>query len=141
VVVDVPEDSCAVTEETFGPLLVVNRVPDVDEAVRRSNATTYGLGASVFSRARGEEIAGRLRCGMVAVNGVISFAGIPGLPFGGVGDSGFGRIHGEDGLREFARPQAVARQRFPLPVPVTSFSRTAATMKALVGLVRARHGR
>jgi hypothetical protein len=58
-----------------------------------------------------------------------------------VGDSGFGRIHGEDGLREFARPQAVARQRFPLPVPVTSFSRTAATMKALVGLVRARHGR
>jgi hypothetical protein len=78
---------------------------------------------------------------MVAVNGVISFAGIPGLPFGGVGDSGFGRIHGEEGLREFARPQAVARQRFPLPVPVTSFSRTAGTMKALVGLVRARHGR
>ena len=141
VIVDVPEESSAVTEETFGPLLVVNRVPDVDEAVRRANATAYGLGASVFSRARGEEIAGRLRCGMVAVNGVISFAGIPGLPFGGVGDSGFGRIHGEDGLREFARPQAVARQRFPLPVPVTSFSRTAATMKALVGLVRARHGR
>jgi acyl-CoA reductase-like NAD-dependent aldehyde dehydrogenase len=141
VVLDVPEDSCAVTEETFGPLLVVNRVPDVDEAVRRANATAYGLGASVFSRARGEEIAGRLRCGMVAVNGVISFAGIPGLPFGGVGDSGFGRIHGEDGLREFARPQAVASLRFPLPVPVTSFSRTASTMKALVGLVRLRHGR
>jgi acyl-CoA reductase-like NAD-dependent aldehyde dehydrogenase len=141
VIVDVPEDSSAVTEETFGPLLVVNRVPDVDEAVRRANATAYGLGASVFSRARGEEIAGRLRCGMVAVNGVISFAGIPGLPFGGVGDSGFGRIHGEDGLREFARPQAVASQRFPLPVPVTSFSRGARTMKALVGLVRVRHGR
>jgi acyl-CoA reductase-like NAD-dependent aldehyde dehydrogenase len=141
VIVDVPEDSRAVTEETFGPLLVVNRVPDVDEAVRRANATAYGLGASVFSRARGEEIAGRLRCGMVAVNGVISFAGIPGLPFGGVGDSGFGRIHGEDGLREFARPQAVASQRFPLPVPVTSFSRGAHTMKALIGLVRLRHGR
>src|ERR671915_420659 len=129
VIVDVPEDSSAVTEETFGPLLVVNRVPDIDEAVRRANATAYGLGASVFSRARGEEIAGRLRCGMVAVNGVISFAGIPGLPFGGVGDSGFGRVHGEDGLREFARPQAVASQRFPLPVPVTSFSRGAHTMK------------
>jgi acyl-CoA reductase-like NAD-dependent aldehyde dehydrogenase len=141
VIVDVPEDSSAVTEETFGPLLVVNRVPDIDEAVRRANATAYGLGASVFSRARGEEIAGRLRCGMVAVNGVISFAGIPGLPFGGVGDSGFGRIHGEDGLREFARPQAVASQRFPLPVPVTSFSRGAHTMKALLGLVRVRHGR
>ncbi|MHA6627649.1 aldehyde dehydrogenase family protein [Pseudonocardia sichuanensis] len=141
VIVDVPEDSAAVTEETFGPLLVVNRVPDLDEAVRRANAGRYGLGASVFSRARGEEIAGRLRCGMVSVNGVISFAGIPGLPFGGVGDSGFGRIHGEDGLREFARPQAVARQRFRLPVPVTSFSRTSRTMKALLGVVRVRHGR
>jgi acyl-CoA reductase-like NAD-dependent aldehyde dehydrogenase len=141
VIVDVPEDSTAVTEETFGPLLVVNRVPDVDEAVRRANGTGYGLGATVFSRARGEEIAARLRCGMVSVNGVISFAGIPGLPFGGVGDSGFGRIHGEDGLREFTRPQAVARRRFPLPVPVTSFRRTSQTMKALVGVVRLRHGR
>jgi acyl-CoA reductase-like NAD-dependent aldehyde dehydrogenase len=141
VIVDVPEDSCAITEETFGPLLVVNRVPDVDEAVRRTNATGYGLGASVFSRARGEELAERLRCGMVSINGVISFAAIPSLPFGGVGDSGFGRIHGEDGLREFARAQAVARQRYPLPVPVTSFARTARTMKALLGVVRLRHGR
>jgi acyl-CoA reductase-like NAD-dependent aldehyde dehydrogenase len=141
VIVDVPEESIAVTQETFGPLLVINRVPDVDEAVRRANGTGYGLGASVFSRARGEEIAARLRCGMVAVNGVITFAGIPSLPFGGVGDSGFGRIHGEDGLREFTRPQAVARQLFPLPVPVTSFRRTSQTMKALVGLTRFRHGR
>ncbi|MGQ0572874.1 MAG: aldehyde dehydrogenase family protein [Pseudonocardia sp.] len=141
VVVDVPEDSCAVTEETFGPLLVVNRVPDVDEAVRRANATGYGLGAAVFSRRRGVSIARRLRCGMVAVNGVIAFAGVPALPFGGVGDSGFGRIHGEDGLREFTRPQAMTRQRFRLPVPVTSFRRPARLMKALVGVVRLRHGR
>ncbi|MBN9109992.1 MAG: aldehyde dehydrogenase family protein [Pseudonocardia sp.] len=141
VVADVPEDSPAVTEETFGPLLVVNRVPDVDEAVRRANATGYGLGASVFSKARGEEIADRLRCGMVAVNGVISFAGIPALPFGGVGDSGFGRIHGDDGLREFARPRAVARQRFALPVPLTSFRRPASAMKGLVRMTRLRLGR
>jgi acyl-CoA reductase-like NAD-dependent aldehyde dehydrogenase len=141
VIVDVPEDSTAVTEETFGPLVVVNRVPDVDEAVRRSNATGYGLGATVFSKSRGEEIAARLRCGMVAINNVISFAGIPSLPFGGVGDSGFGRIHGEDGLREFTRPQAVARQRFPLPVAVTSFKRTSGGMKALLGIVKLRHGR
>ncbi|MFR9800736.1 aldehyde dehydrogenase family protein [Pseudonocardia sp. RS010] len=143
VLVDVPEDSCAVTEETFGPLIVVNRVPDVAEAVRRANGTSYGLGASVFtgSAKEGERIAEGLRCGMVSVNGVIAFAGIPALPFGGVGDSGFGRIHGEDGLREFTRPQAVARQRFALPVPVTSFTRTATHMRTLLGLVRARHGR
>jgi len=141
VIVEVPEDSTAVTEETFGPVLVVNRVPDVDEAVRRANATGYGLGATVFSARRGEEIATRLRCGMVAVNNVISFAGMPSLPFGGVGDSGFGRIHGEDGLREFTRPQAVARQRFALPIAVTSFRRTGRGMKALIGIVRLRHGR
>ena len=141
VIADVPEDSTAVTEETFGPLLVVNRVPDVDEAVRRANATGYGLGATVFSAKQGDGIAARLRCGMVSVNGVISFAGIPSLPFGGVGESGFGRIHGEDGLREFTRPQAVARQRFPLPIAVTSFKRTARGMSTLVGLVKARHGR
>ena len=141
VIVDVPEDSAAVTQETFGPVLVVNRVPDVDEAVRRANATGYGLGAAVFSKARGEEIAARLRCGMVSINSVISFAGIPSLPFGGVGDSGFGRIHGEDGLREFARPQSVTRQRYALPIAVTSFRRTSGGMKALLGVVRLRHGR
>lgn len=141
VIVDVPEDSTAVTEETFGPLLVVNRVPDVDEAVRRANDSAYGLGATVFSAARGEEIAARLRCGMVSVNSVIAFAGIPALPFGGVGDSGFGRIHGDDGLREFTRPQAVARQRFALPIAVTSFRRTAVGMRALVGVVRVLRGR
>ena len=141
VLVDVPEDSTAVTQETCGPLLVVNRVPDVDEAVRRANATGYGLGASVFSRARGAEIAARLRCGMVAVNSVISFAGVPALPFGGVGDSGFGRIHGEDGLREFARSRAVTSQRFALPVAVMSFRRPPAVMNGLIRLVKVLRGR
>ncbi|SFN69204.1 Acyl-CoA reductase [Pseudonocardia ammonioxydans] len=138
VLADVPEDSVAVTEETFGPLVVVNRVPDADEAVRRANATGYGLGATVFSAKRGEEIARRLRTGMVSINGVISFAGIPALPFGGVGESGFGRIHGADGLREFARTQSIARQRFGLPVPVVSFRRPAAVMRAITGALRAR---
>lgn len=141
VIADVPEDSVAVTEETFGPLVVVNRVPDVDEAVRRANATGYGLGATVFSAKRGEQIAQKLRSGMVSINGVIAFAGIPSLPFGGVGESGFGRIHGADGLREFARAQSVARQRFGMPVVVTSFRRTAKTMQAIVGVVKARHSR
>ncbi|HEY0815118.1 MAG TPA: aldehyde dehydrogenase family protein [Pseudonocardia sp.] len=141
VLVDVPEDSRAVTEETFGPLMVINRVRDMDEAVERANGTGYGLGATVFAKKRGAEIATALRCGMVSVNSVIAFAGIPALPFGGVGASGFGRIHGEDGLREFTSPRAVARQRFALPIAVTSFRRTARGMAALLGIVRLRHGR
>lgn len=140
VLADVPEDSTAITDVTFGPMLTVNRVPDVDEAVRRANASSYGLGAAVFSGSRGEEIAARLRCGMVAVNGVGTFAAVPALPFGGVGDSGFGRIHGEDGLREFARAQAVTKQRFTPWLRMTSFSRSSRGMRMLLRLVRYRHG-
>ena len=52
-----------------------------------------------------------LRSGMTSINSVLGFAIVPALPFGGVGESGFGRIHGADGLREFSRPKAITRQR------------------------------
>ena len=141
VLADVPETSTAITQETFGPLLTVNRVPDVDEAVRRANATSYGLGASVFSKRNGRRIAEQLRCGMVAVNGVIAFAGIPSLPFGGVGESGFGRIHGDDGLREFARPHSIASQRFKPPIALTTFGRGDKAMPRTLKLVKLLYGR
>jgi len=139
VLADVPEDCDAITKETFGPMLTVNRVRDRDEVVRLANATAYGLSAAVFSKARGEQIAARLRCGMVSINGVLAFAAVPALPFGGVGDSGFGRIHGADGLREFARSQAVTRMRFPPPLPIMSFRRTRMSMAALLAAVRVWH--
>ncbi|HEY2725152.1 MAG TPA: aldehyde dehydrogenase family protein [Pseudonocardiaceae bacterium] len=141
VLVGVPEDSPAVTEETFGPTLTVHRVGDLDEAVEQVNRGRYGLGAAVFSRRRGEDIAARLRCGMVAVNGVISFAAVPALPFGGVGDSGFGRIHGPDGLREFTRAKAVTRRRFRPPLQVLTFSRPSWAVRLLLRIIRLRHGR
>jgi aldehyde dehydrogenase (NAD+) len=111
ILVDVPEDSTAVTEETFGPTMTVTKVKDMDEAVALTNASRYGLGSTVFSKSRGMETAERLRVGMTAINGVITFAGVPSLPFGGIGDSGFGRIHGPDGLKEFCYAHAITRQR------------------------------
>ena len=137
----VPEDSLAVQEETFGPTLTVTKVKDVDEAIALTNATTYGLAGSVFSKSRGMEIARQLRSGMTSVNSVLSFAGVPGLPFGGSGDSGFGRIHGDDGLREFTRAKAITRQRFPLPMPLMSFRRSEKTDALLVKVVKLLHGR
>jgi acyl-CoA reductase-like NAD-dependent aldehyde dehydrogenase len=143
VLADVPEDSTAVTEETFGPTLVVNRVPDVDEAVRRANASTMGLAASVFSgdRAAALEVARRLRAGAVSVNSVLGFAAIPSLPFGGVGDSGFGRIHGADGLREFSRPKSVTVQRFRPPVDLVRFDRDPRKVELAWRAFRWRHAR
>jgi hypothetical protein len=82
-----------------------------------------------------------LRSGMTAINSVISFASVPSLPFGGSGDSGFGRIHGADGLREFARPKAITRQRMKPPLNLTSFDRTDADMKRILSLALILHGK
>jgi aldehyde dehydrogenase (NAD+) len=130
-----------VQEETFGPTMTIAKVKDMDEAIAKANGTRYALGSTVFAKARGMEIAERLKAGMTAVNGVITFAAIPGLPFGGVGDSGFGRIHGADGLREFTYPHAIARQRFKPVMPLTSFRRTPKHEQQLAQLVTMLHGR
>ena len=141
VLTDVPPDSTAITEETFAPTVTVTKVADMDEAVALANATRYGLGSSVFSASRGPELARRLRTGMTAVNAVISFVGIPALPFGGVGESGFGRVHGEDGLKEFTYAKAVAQQRFRPALPLASFTRTERHEATLTAVVAAVHGR
>jgi len=143
VLVGVPEDAAAVTEETFGPTLTVARVRDAEEAIARSNASGYGLGGAIFSgsRERGIELARRMRSGMTSVNSVLTFAFVPGLPFGGVGESGFGRIHGPDGLREFTRAKAITAQRFELPINLTSFHRPRKATDLLSATMRLIHGR
>jgi acyl-CoA reductase-like NAD-dependent aldehyde dehydrogenase len=143
ILVDVPEDADAVRHETFGPTLTVTRVKDIEEGLALANDSDYGLGGAVFtkSRRRGVELARRMRSGMTSVNSIMTFAMVPGLPFGGVGESGFGRIHGPDGLREFTRSKAVTSQRFALPVNLTSFGRpenATAVAAKLMGVV---HGR
>ena len=60
-------------------------------------------------------MADRIRAGMTAINSVMTFSTISALPFGGVGESGFGRIHGDEGIKEFTLTKATAEQRFALP--------------------------
>ena len=141
ILVDVPEDSRAVQEETFGPTVTVAKVRDMDEAVSLANGTRYALGSTVFSKDHGMEIAERIRAGMTAINGIITFAGVPSLPFGGVGDSGFGRIHGPDGLREFTYPKAISRQRFKPMIALTTFARTEKAEQQLAKMITMLHGR
>ncbi|MGW6337054.1 aldehyde dehydrogenase family protein [Nocardia rhamnosiphila] len=142
VLVDVDEDSAAVKEETFGPTVTVTTVNSIDEAVDLANNTTFGLASAVYSKKQGLEIARRLKVGATSVNSVLGFAAIPGLPFGGSADSGIGRIHGEPGMREFARPHSIAVQRFTIPgMALQSYRRTQANMKMLRRMVPLLHGR
>lgn len=142
VLVGVSEDSAAVREETFGPTLTVRAVKNIDEAVELANNSRYGLASSVFSRKHGMQIARRLEAGATSVNAPAAYAAIPALPFGGVGESGIGRIHGEQGLRAFTRTHAIARQRFSIPgMALQSFGRTAGAMRLTRTVAAAKYGR
>ncbi|GAA0895936.1 aldehyde dehydrogenase family protein [Pseudonocardia zijingensis] len=138
ILVDVPVDALAATEETFGPVLSIVRVRDTDEAVELINSGPYGLGSAVFSREHGEEIARRLRVGMTSVNDAIAFSMIPGLPFGGRGISGYGRKHGDEGLLEFAYPHAISVKTGPAPVATTTFERPPGALTGALAAVRDR---
>ena len=141
ILADVPEDSLAVTEETFGPTLVINTVSNMDEAVDLANSTSYGLGAAVWSKKNGKRIASLLKCGMVSINSAFSFAAIGAVPFGGVKESGYGRIHGAEGLLEFTYPRTVVKRRFRIPLEFTTFERSERADRILVRLVKLLHKR
>ncbi len=138
---NVPEESKAMTEETFGPTLVINTVRNMDEAVNLANATAYGLGAAVWSKRNGKKIASLLQCGMVSINSAFSFAAIGAVPFGGVKDSGYGRIHGAEGLLEFTYPRTVVKTKFNIPLQFTTFARTGFADKTIIRLVNILHRR
>ncbi|MDQ2810641.1 MAG: aldehyde dehydrogenase family protein [Actinomycetota bacterium] len=143
VLTEVPEHSTAVTEETFGPTVTVTSVVNLAEAVSFANAGRYGLGSAVFAKDRAAAMAAArsLRSGMTSINSVVGFVLVPALPFGGMGESGFGRVHGADGLREFARAKAITRQRMRPLVNLTSFGRTDRDMRRIVALITLLHGR
>ena len=99
----------AFTEETFGPLAPIMRVRDDDEAVAVANDTVFGLGGNVWSGDldRGLAVASRLRTGGVFINGMTHSD--PRIPFGGVGDSGYGRELHRYGMHEFVNIKTVWR--------------------------------
>ncbi len=116
ILTDLDPDSRVLREETFGPLLPVVVVKNGEEAVRRANEVPFGLGASVWTRnrKRGMEMARRLRAGGVCVNDALVHYIVPGLPFGGLGESGFGRSKGVEGLAELTRTRSVLVDRLGL---------------------------
>ena len=104
---DVPANCPADSEELFGPVASVYRVADEDEAVAVANDTPFGLGASVWTtdRERGESLAREIDAGCVYVNQLVKSD--PRVPFGGVGDSGYGRELSAIGIQEFVNRKTV----------------------------------
>ncbi|MEZ5652359.1 MAG: aldehyde dehydrogenase family protein [Burkholderiaceae bacterium] len=106
-IADLGADDPLVAEEQFGPALPIIRYTDIEDALAQANASTNGLGGSVWSKdtAKAKEIGRRLQCGSVWINkhGAIQ----PNAPFGGVKCSGFGVEFGEEGLAEYTDIQVV----------------------------------
>jgi succinate-semialdehyde dehydrogenase / glutarate-semialdehyde dehydrogenase len=107
VLTGVPRECEVYREELFGPVAMLFRVRDAEEAISVANDTPFGLAASVWTRSDSEQrlFAGGLECGAVFFNEIV--ASDPRLPFGGVKRSGYGRELSAAGMREFLNAKTV----------------------------------
>jgi acyl-CoA reductase-like NAD-dependent aldehyde dehydrogenase len=107
IVRDIAEGTRLVDEEQFGPVLPLIKFSDPEDALRRANATSYGLGASVWSsdKEAAYDLASQMEAGTVWINKHLDI--LPYVPFGGAKNSGIGRELGEEGLAEFTQLQVI----------------------------------
>jgi succinate-semialdehyde dehydrogenase/glutarate-semialdehyde dehydrogenase len=107
VLADIPPDASASRDELFGPVASVFKAKDLSDAIRIANGTTFGLGASAWTRddAERDRFIADIESGLLFINGMV--VSDPRLPFGGVKHSGFGRELGEFGIHEFVNIKSV----------------------------------
>lgn len=104
-----------VDDESFGAVVAFVKVDDEDAAVREANRVAQQLAAYVFAaRPRARRVAARLRAPMVGIDDVMMHYALPGVPFGGVSASGFGRTHGVEGLRALCVEQVIVEPTLPV---------------------------
>ena len=116
VLADCKQDMDVMRKEIFGPVLPVMKVRDEEEAVRLANDSHLGLMAYVFTKdtQRGKRLAERIESGTVMVNDCLLTYGAPETPWGGVKQSGIGRTHSPEGLKELCEIRHVNYDRLTL---------------------------
>ena len=134
----------AMCEEVFGPLIALQRVRDDAEAIARANDSRYGLTASVWSRnrRRARRVAESLRAGSVTLNDHLMSHGMAETPWGGFGESGIGRSHGELGFDEMTQPRVIVDDRMHrAPRNMWWYPHDRSVYEGLKGAMVALHGR
>jgi succinate-semialdehyde dehydrogenase/glutarate-semialdehyde dehydrogenase len=116
VLTDCRHEMDVMKKEIFGPVLPIMKVNDEEEAVRLANDSPFGLMAYVFTadRPKGRRLAERLEAGTVMVNDCLLTFGAPETPWGGVKQSGIGRTHSAEGLRDLCQKRHVNYDRVAL---------------------------
>jgi acyl-CoA reductase-like NAD-dependent aldehyde dehydrogenase len=119
IIADVDQKSSLAQHEVFGPVLSVTPFDGEEQAIALANGTDYGLGAYIHTQdlRRAHHVASQMQAGMVQVNA--SGEGMqPNVPFGGMKQSGYGRLGGEHAVREFLQVKSVfINTSLPQPVP------------------------
>jgi acyl-CoA reductase-like NAD-dependent aldehyde dehydrogenase len=103
-------------EETFGPVIAIQKVKDESEALELANDSNFGLSASVWSKDKegAMNIARRVEAGAVCINDHMIHMMIPEVSMGGIKESGVGHRHGAEGIRKFCQEQTLVIDRFGL---------------------------
>jgi acyl-CoA reductase-like NAD-dependent aldehyde dehydrogenase len=119
VLTGVTPDACVMQEEPFGPVMAIESFQSEDEAIRLANNTPFGLMGYVFtrSRRRARQLADRIQAGTVIVNDVLYTYGVPETPWGGVKQSGLGRVHGDQILKAMSESRHVNLERLHIRMP------------------------
>jgi len=115
ILADCTPDMTIMNEEVFGPIVCLARVRTDEEAVAVTNGTPFGLGVTILTkdRKRADRLQRQIDVGNVSINDFGMTYMAQSLPFGGVKDSGFGRLNGREGLRAMTNIKAVLEDRFP----------------------------